>query len=35
MATGTSDFPSLRRDGKIYVDTEYVHKIVCDPSTRL
>ena len=36
IATDTNDFPSLRRDGKIYVDkTEYVHRMVCDPNTRL
>ena len=36
IATDTSDFPSLRRDGKIYVDkTEYVHRMVSDANTRL
>ena len=36
IATDTNDFPSLRRDGKIYVDkTEYVHRMVNDPNTRL
>ena len=36
IATDTNDFPSLRRDGKIYVDkTGYVHRMVSDASTRL
>ena len=36
IATDTNDFPSLRRDGKIYVDkTEYVHRMVSDANTRL
>ena len=36
IATDTNDFPSLRRDGKIYVDkTEYVHRMVSDANTKL
>ena len=36
IATDTNDFPSLRRDGKIYVDkTMYVHRMVSDANTRL
>ena len=36
IATDTNDFPSLRRDGKIYVDkTEYLHRMVSDANTRL
>ena len=36
IATDTNDFPSLRRDGKIYVDkTEYVHRMVSDVGTNL
>ena len=36
IATDTNDFPSLRRDGKIYVDkTEFVHRMVSDANTRL
>ena len=34
IATDTNDFPSLPRDGKIYVDkTGYVHRMVCDANT--
>ena len=36
IATDTNDFPSLRRDGKIYVDkTGFVHRMVSDANTRL
>ena len=36
IATDTNDFPSLRRDGKIYVDkTAFVHRMVSDVNTRL
>lgn len=36
IATDTNDFPSLRKDGKIYVDkTEFVHRMVTDRDTRL
>ena len=36
IATDTNDFPSLRRDGKTYVDkTEFVHRMVSDANTRL
>ena len=36
IATDTHDFPSLRRDGKIYVDkTMYIHRLVTDPNTKL
>lgn len=36
IATDTADFPSLRRDGKIYVDkTMYIHRIVTDCNTKL
>ena len=36
IATDTNDFPSLSRDGKIYVDkTEFVHRMVSDANTRL
>ena len=36
IATDTADFPSLRRDGKIYVDkTAYVHRMVSDANARL
>ena len=36
IATDTADFPSLRRDGKIYVDkTMYIHRLVTDCNTKL
>ena len=36
IATDTADFPSLRKDGKIYVDkTMFMHRLVSDPNTRL
>ena len=36
IATDTADFPSLRRDGKIYVDkTMYIHRLVTDCNTEL
>ncbi len=36
IATDTNDFPSLRRDGKIYVDkTGFVLRMVSDANTRL
>ena len=36
IATDTNDFPSLRRDGKIYVDkTAFVHRMVTDRDTKL
>ena len=36
IATDTHDFPSLRRDGKIYVDkTMYIHRLATDPNTKL
>ena len=36
IATDTHDFPSLRRDGKIYVDkTLFMHRLVADPNAKL
>ena len=36
IATDTHDFPSIRKDGKMYVDkTEFVHRMVSDANTRL
>ena len=36
LATDTHDFPSIRRDGKIYVDkTEYIYRLVAHNDTRL
>ena len=36
IATDTHDFPSLRRDGKIYVDkTMFMHRLVADPNAKL
>ena len=36
LATDTHDFPSIRRDGKIYVDkTEYIYRMVAHNDTRL
>ena len=36
LATDTHDFPSLRRDGKIYVDkTKYIHRLVAGNDTKL
>jgi len=36
IATDTHDFPSLRRDGKIYVDkTMFIHRLATDPNTKL
>ena len=36
IAIDTHDFPSLRRDGKIYVDkTMYVHRLVTNPNAKL
>ena len=36
IATDTHDFPSLRRDGKIYVDkTMFIHRLVSDADTKL
>ena len=36
IATDTHDFPSLRRDGKIYVDkTMFIHRLVADNDTKL
>ena len=36
LATDTHDFPSLRRDGKIYVDkTMFIHRLVAGNDTKL
>ncbi|MBO4288045.1 MAG: ATP-binding protein, partial [Kiritimatiellae bacterium] len=36
IATDTHDFPSLRRDGKTYVDkTMFIHRLVSDADTKL
>jgi len=36
IATDTHDFPSIRRDGKIYVDkTMFMHRLVTDADSRL
>ena len=36
LATDTHDFPSLRRDGKIYVDkTMFMYRLVSDSSSKL
>jgi len=36
IATDTHDFPSLRRDGCIYVDkTMFIHRLATDPNTKL
>ena len=36
IATDTHDFPSIRIDGKIYVDkTMFMHRLVSDPNSRL
>ena len=36
IATDTHDFPSLRSDGKIYVDkTMFMHRLATDPNARL
>ena len=36
IATDTHDFPSIRRDGKIYVDkTMFMHRLVSDPDAKL
>ena len=36
IATDTHDFPSLRRDGKIYVDkTIYMHRLVANSDAKL
>ena len=36
IATDTHDFPSLRRDGKIYVDkTMYMHRLIANANARL
>ncbi len=36
IATDTHDFPSLRRDGKIYVDkTEFIHRLITNRDARL
>lgn len=36
LATDTHDFPSIRRDGRIYVDkTMYIHRLVSDPDSNL
>ena len=36
LATDTHDFPSIRRDGKIYVDkTGFIHRLVSDANGKL
>ena len=36
LATDTHDFPSIRNDGKIYVDkTMFIHRLVTDSSSKL
>ena len=36
LATDTHDFPSIRRDGKIYVDkTMFMYRLVANPNSRL
>ena len=36
IATDTHDFPSLRRDGKIYVDkTEFIYRLITNRDARL
>ena len=36
IATDTHDFPSLRKEGKIYVDkTMFMHRLVTDPNAKL
>ena len=36
IATDTHDFPSLRRDGKIYVDkTMFMHRLVANADAKL
>ncbi|MBR4894732.1 MAG: AAA family ATPase, partial [Kiritimatiellae bacterium] len=36
IATDTHDFPSLRRDGCIYVDkTKYIHRLVSTVGSKL
>ena len=36
LATDTHDFPSIRKDGKIYVDkTMYMHRLVADENAKL
>ena len=36
IATDTHDFPSIRRDGKIYVDkTMFIHRLVADNNSKL
>lgn len=36
IATDTHDFPSLRRDGKIYVDkTMYMHRLLTNTDAKL
>ena len=36
IATDTHDFPSLRADGKIYVDkTEYIYRLIAHNSSKL
>ena len=36
IATDTHDFPSLRKDGKIYVDkTMFMHRLATDPNAKL
>ena len=36
IATDTHDFPSIRRDGKIYVDkTEFIYRLIAHNDTRL
>ena len=36
IATDTHDFPSLRRDGKIYVDkTAFMHRLAVDENAKL
>ena len=36
IATDTHDFPSIRRDGKTYVDkTKFIHRLITDANGRL
>ena len=36
IATDTHDFPSIRREGKIYVDkTMFIHRLVTDPDAKI
>ena len=36
LATDTHDFPSIRKDGKIYVDkTMFMHRLISDPNSKI